>query len=93
MKTQCLLAMLFCILEEMNPENESLPKSVVMHLVSPYLNAGWNVMADNYFSSLPLAKKLEKKKTNFVGTIRRHLKEIPLELKNSKTELYESVLQ
>ena len=36
-------------------ENESLPESVGMHLLSPYLNGGRNVMADNYFSSLSLA--------------------------------------
>ena len=41
-------------------------------------------MADNYFSSLPLAKNLEKKKTIFVGTIRRHRKEIPIELRTVK---------
>ena len=74
-------------------ENESLLESVVMHLRSPCLNAGRKVTADNYFSSLSLTKKLEKKNTTFVGTIRRHLKEIPLKLKSSKTQLYESALQ
>ena len=64
-----------------------------MYLLSPYLNAFLNVTADNYFPSLSLAKKLEKKNTTFVGTVRSHRNEISLELKNSKTQLYESALQ
>ena len=42
--------------DESRNENENLPESVVMHLRSSYLNAGRNVTADNYFSSLSQAK-------------------------------------
>lgn len=73
-------------------ETESLPESIVMRLVSPYLNAGRNVTTDNYFSSFSLAKQLKRKNTSFVGTVRRHRKEIPNEVKISKTCLYETVL-
>ena len=86
-------AFLYIGRDESRNENESLPESVVMLLLSPYLNADRNVAADYQFSSLSLAKKLEKKNTTFLGTIRRHQKEIPFELRNSKTQLYESALQ
>jgi hypothetical protein len=73
-------------------ETESLSENVVMRLVSPYLNTGRNVTTDNYFSSISLAKRLKKKNTSFVGTVRRHRKEIPNEVKKSKSRLYETVL-
>ena len=43
-------------------ENESFLERVCMHLLNPCLKAGRNGMADNYFSSLSIAKKLEKEK-------------------------------
>ena len=79
--------------DESRNENESLPESVVMPLLSSYLNTGRNMTDDNHFSSLSLAKILKRKNTSFIGTIRRHQKEIPLKLKSSKTQLYGSVLQ
>ncbi|GBM28779.1 hypothetical protein AVEN_177992-1 [Araneus ventricosus] len=85
--------MLFHILEDKSrSETESLPENIVMRLLSPYLNTGRNVTADNYFSSLSLAKRLKTKNTSFVGTVRRHRKEIPNEVRKSKTQLYETVL-
>ena len=39
--------------------NESLPESVVMRLMSPYLNKGRNATTDNFFTSASLARKLK----------------------------------
>lgn len=45
-------------------ETESLPENVVMRLVNPYVNTGRNVTADNYFSSISLAERHQKKNTS-----------------------------
>jgi len=41
---------------ELRSANESLPESVVMRLMSPYLNKGRNVTTDYFFTSACLAR-------------------------------------
>ncbi|GBM34030.1 hypothetical protein AVEN_162212-1 [Araneus ventricosus] len=53
-------------------ETGSLPENVVMRLLSPYLNTGRSVTADDYFSSLSSPKSLKMKNTSLVGTVGRH---------------------
>ena len=36
--------------DELRSVNESFPESVVMRLMSPYLNKGRNVTTDNFFT-------------------------------------------
>lgn len=63
--------------DELCSANESLPESVVMWLMSPYLNKGRNVTTDNFFTSASLARTLKAKDTSIVGTISRTRREIP----------------
>jgi hypothetical protein len=63
--------------DELRSANESLPESVVMRLMSPYLNKGRNVTTDNFFTSASLARTLKAKDTSIVETISRTRREIP----------------
>jgi hypothetical protein len=45
--------------DELCSANESLPESVVMRLISPYLNKGRNVTTDKLFTSASLARTLK----------------------------------
>ena len=74
--------------------SESLSEHVVMALMEPFLNCGRNVTTDNFFTSMKLAVRLEKKKTSIVGTVNRVRREIPTEIRNSKEPRFSSkVLQ
>ena len=63
--------------DKLRSANESLPESVVMQLMSPYLNKGRNVTTDNFFTSASLARTLKANDTSIVGTISRTRREIP----------------
>ena len=52
-------AFLYLGKDELRSANESLPESVVMRLMSPYLNKGRNVTTDNFFTSASLARTLK----------------------------------
>ncbi|GBN43991.1 hypothetical protein AVEN_174310-1 [Araneus ventricosus] len=62
-------------------KSRSETENVVIRFLNPHLNTGRNVTADNYFSSLSLAKRLKLKNISFVGTVGRHRKEIPNEVR------------
>jgi hypothetical protein len=55
----------------------SIPEAITLHLCQSFLDKGRNITADNYFTSLDLAKKLKTRKTTLVGTIRSNRREIP----------------
>ena len=57
--------------DELRSANESLLESVVIRLMSPYLNKGRNVTADNFFTSASLARTLKANDTSIFGTISR----------------------
>jgi hypothetical protein len=63
--------------DELRSANESLSESVVMRLMSPYLNKGRNVTTDKFFTSASFARTLKAKDTSIVGTISRTRREIP----------------
>lgn len=46
-----------------------------MKLAEPYLRRGRNITTDNFFTSIPLAKKLLTQKITLVGTIRANKRE------------------
>ena len=50
------------------PSDESLATFVVKTLLGNYLNMGYNVTCDNFFTSADLAKQLMAQKTSLVGT-------------------------
>jgi hypothetical protein len=66
----------------------SLGTHVVLRLVDPYLNKGYNVCVDNFFTSYQLANILIEKSTSLVGTVRANKRELPIVPKMS---LYDSI--
>lgn len=59
-----------------------LPGSTVIELIKPLLGEGRLVVTDNYYTSLPLAKYLFERKTNLLGTIRKHRVGLPGDIVN-----------
>ncbi len=57
--------------------NDTLGSFVVKELMAPFLNKGYCVSTDNFFTRLDLSQNLFKNKTTCVGTIKRQLKEMP----------------
>ena len=66
----------------------SVPTDVVLKLMAPLFQQGFNVTCDNYFTSLGLALKVEKK-CNLVQTLSQNRTEVPEERKKKK-ELHET---
>ena len=66
------------------------PEDVVLRLVEPIEETGRNITADNWFTSIPLVKKLADKGLSFVGTIRKNKRELPLEFKPHRKREVES---
>jgi hypothetical protein len=76
--------------DDEQPRNgENLSSSVVLRLLKPYYNLGYNVTCDNYFTNLDLAKSLLSKKTTLVGTIRSNRRELPQICRN-RDQLHKS---
>lgn len=71
--------------EEQNNDNENkgLGFTVVMKLLQMgnYLNKGFHIFVDNFFTSIPLAKALYLKLTYLTGTLRSNRKGIPPSMK------------
>ena len=65
------------------PERE-LGKKIVLNLLQPFYKSGRNVVTDNFFTSHSLAVELIKQDLTLLGTLRRHRREIPLYLKNTR---------
>lgn len=64
---------------KVNEFNTSTPhtEEVVMNLMMPYLDRGHTLATDNYYTSVPLCKKLNKRKTHLVGTLRKNRRDLP----------------
>ena len=67
----------------------SVPTDVVLKLMAPLFQQGYNVTCDNYFTSLGLVLKLVEKKCSLVGTLRQNIREVLEECKKKK-ELHET---
>lgn len=66
-----------------------LGEHVVMSLMEPYLNKGYNICTDNFFTNVKLADNLVAKSTSIVGTIRENKRELPPAAR-SKMALHDS---
>ena len=64
---------------------------VVMKLMENYLNQNRHVYADNYFTSVSLAKDLLAEDTYLCGTTRAHRREYPNKLASAKLKPGESI--
>ena len=59
-------------------------EAVVRQLVEGLLDAGRTLYADNFYTSLPLARYLTSRDTHLVGTLRANRKELPREVTCAK---------
>ena len=71
--------------------DEPFSQSLTLKLTEPFTNENRNVTCDNWFTSVPLAKKLLEKKTTLLGTIRSNRKFIPKEAKSNEGRSKKSV--
>ena len=64
---------------EADPSYTPLPQPgrVVLHLLQPYLDNGYHVYTDRYYTSIPLAKALHERSTSFTGTVMRNRIHLP----------------
>ena len=66
-----------------------VPTDVVLKLMAPLFQRGYNITCNNYFTSLGLAVQLVQKKCGLVGTLRQNRREDEGECKKKK-ELHET---
>ncbi|KAB0790446.1 hypothetical protein PPYR_15168 [Photinus pyralis] len=65
---------------------------VVKDLVATWTKKGRNVVADNFFSSIPLVQDLLSMRTTYVGTLRKNKVEIPKEMQPHRSrEVFSSL--
>ena len=64
---------------------------VVLDLVAPFLNQGYCVTMDNWFSSPDLFEKLCNRNIDAIGTLPQNRKGVPSEIKKSKLKKGEYV--
>lgn len=67
-------------------------QNVVLDLVEKYLDAGRTIYADNFFTTLDLARILMRRKTAYVGTVRYNKTFIPQEFKKNPKRTINSTL-
>lgn len=58
------------------------PPDVVKRMVQPLLGSGRNIMADKWFTDFALVDGLKWHKLNYVGTVRKNNRELPLSFVN-----------
>ncbi|KAK5969766.1 PiggyBac transposable element-derived protein 4, partial [Trichostrongylus colubriformis] len=71
----------------------SVAEAVVLELMDGFLMQGRCLCTDNWYTSLPLAHTLLRKKTDMVGTIARNRKGIPQILRDKKLQRGEFIYQ
>ena len=74
--------------DDIRSSDMSVPTDIVLKLMAPLFEQGYNVTCDNYFTSLGLALKPVEKKCSLVGTLRQNIRKVPEECKKKK-ELHE----
>ncbi|CAM1329793.1 PGBD5 (predicted) [Pycnogonum litorale] len=64
--------------------DQSLTEQIVMRLIHKYLDQGYKVFMDNYYTSPALFDNLLVQETTAVGTLRKNRKEVPKKVLGSK---------
>lgn len=67
------------------------PGSTVIQLTETLLDEGRIIIADNYYTSLPLAEYLKSRKTDLCGTIRKNKRNLPEEVVKAKLKRGEQI--
>ncbi|CAG4992755.1 unnamed protein product [Parnassius apollo] len=62
------------------------PGTVVVSLAELLLDKGRILIADNYYTSVPLARYLKERKTDFCGTVRKARRELPPQVIQQKLQ-------
>ena len=70
-----------------------LSESVVLKLMEPLLDKGYNLYTDNFYTSYPLAIELLRRQTTLCGTLRKNRKHVSLKVKAKKLKKGECVAQ
>ena len=63
-----------------------LVESVVVNLCKHIKGKGYNIKCDNFFNSLPVARKLARDKLSIVGTMRKNRRELCKTMKESENK-------
>lgn len=63
---------------------QGLGETIVLSLCEKYLEDGRTIITDNFYTSVPLAKKLLSKKTHLVGTLRKNRRYLPKDVTTKK---------
>ncbi|KAF2886413.1 hypothetical protein ILUMI_19761, partial [Ignelater luminosus] len=63
---------------------KDLATHVVLNLLKNYLDSGRILISDNFYTNIPLAHELLRRKTHSLGTIRKYRKGIPKEIVTTK---------
>ena len=72
---------------------KNLPTDFCLWLMQPFLKKGYNVIINNYFTSINLANKIKVEKTTLLGTIRKKKKKVPkVEVMTKGKPLYASAI-
>ena len=64
---------------------KDLGKKAVMSLMEPFLNKGYYLFLDNYYTSVGLFEELEERSTLACGTVRSNRVDLPREICNLKS--------
>ena len=70
-----------------------MAESVVMKLMDGLLDCGRRLFTDNFYTSIPLAENLIKRRTHMIGTIRKNRKGLPKEVREKKLKRESIVAQ
>ena len=65
---------------------------IIFDLVEDIENLGRNIICDNFFTNLSLARKLLQKKLTLVGTMRKNKPELPMEFTEAKGRNVKSIV-
>ena len=71
------------------PTNQPLSEHD-LRLTVPYIKKGRKVITNNFFTSSKLAEKLQAQNSSLVRTMKRIGREIPMEVRNSRENRYNS---
>ena len=69
---------------------QTLATNVVLRLMEPFKNKGYNVCCDNFFTSMDIARRLSEISTTIVGTIRKNRRELAKNMIASDCGFFES---
>lgn len=81
-----------CLGKQQGGQREIDQGKRVIHDIKPWYRSGRNIVADNFFCSIPLAEELLHEQLTLVGTVRRNKPEIPVEMQPSRSRPEKSSL-